>query len=388
MEKRILFVDDERSILRSIERSFFDLDYEVFVAASGEEGLSILRENPIDIVVSDMRMPEMDGHQFLRKVKTQYPGTTRLILSGYADEKEIIESLVDGSTSLYLFKPWNGEELIQKIEKIFEIRQILNNQALLDIVNDLGNLSVVTGLYETVTRLIEEDASTQAIARAVETDPAVTASVLRVVNSAFYRVRTSSVAQAITFLGLPVIKSIVLSCSLFRSTQVKVPPFNMDSLARHANTTNLYMTTIYSKLLKKQVPETLATAGLLHKLGLLILLHYFPVPYRQVAERLRTSPEKNSLALIEKDVFGATHPQLGGHLLNWWNIPYPTVECALFCHEPLHESIMNKEAVAIIHLANYYTWRETLPCLAGNLDSRAFSVLGISQPECENLLKP
>ena len=64
MEDRILFVDDEKSILKAIERLFFDTDYELFVAESGEEGLDILKENPIDIVVSDMRMPGMDGHQF------------------------------------------------------------------------------------------------------------------------------------------------------------------------------------------------------------------------------------------------------------------------------------------------------------------------------------
>lgn len=386
MENRILFVDDERSILRSIERLFFDCDYELFVAESGEEGLKIMDDNPVDIVVSDMRMPGMDGHQFLKRVKELYPATTRLILSGYADEKEILNSLIDGSSSVYLFKPWDGEELVNKIERIFEARQLISNPALMKIVNGLGNLSVVIGIYGAISQLIEQEADIQEIAKVIETDPTVTASVLRVVNSAFYNVKTGSVVQAITFLGLPVIKAIVLSCSLFQSTNSKVPLLSMSSLARQAMITNLYMTNIYSQLLKKKVPDTLSTAGLLHNLGLLMLLHYFPDKYKGVVEKVQSQEGEGLLAAGEKEIFGITHAQLGGHLLNWWSIPYATVECALFYQEPLHQAVLGKEAVGVIHLANYYTWKQNVPFLAGSLDDRVFSVLGIKQQACEQLI--
>lgn len=386
MGKQILFVDDERAILKSIERLFFDLDYEILVAESGEEGLNVLSSNQIDIVVSDMRMPGMNGFQFLKKVKAQYPHTSRLALSGYADEKEILDSLIDGSNSLYLFKPWDGEDLIKKIEQIFAVREIIRNPDLLNIINGLDNLSFTSDMYNAVCRLIDSDADINAIAKVIETDPSVTVSVLRVVNSAFYNVKTASVSQAITFLGLPVVKSIVLSCSLFLSADIKVPPFNVACLTRLASIANLYVNRIYSFLLNKKVPDNLSTAGLLHNIGLLMLLHYFPDKYKRVIE-MSQNKGVSSLIAAEKEVFSINHAELGGYLLDYWSIPHATVECSLFYHDPLHAAVLDKQTVSIVHLASHYAWRQTAPNLAGELDTRVFAVLGATQEACEAFIK-
>jgi len=385
MGQRILFVDDERSILKALERQLFDSDYEIFTAESGEEGLQILAEQPVDLVISDMRMPGMDGHQFLKKVKNLYPLTTRMILSGYAEEKKIFTSLVDGSSTLYMLKPWDGEDLKLKILKVFEARQIFSNPALLDIANGLENLSLIVGLYHSVCRLIDQDASIGAIAKIIEKDAAVTAAVLRIVNSACYNVKTGSVTQAITYLGLPAIKSIVLSCSISKSVNIKVAPYNIALLTRHATTTNLFMAQIYSELLRKQLPDSLATAGLLHNLGFVLCLHYFPDNYRRLIEEHLKQPQK-SLSALEKEFISVCHDELGGYLLNWWGLPYPIVECALFHHQPLHGAIVNKEAVAVVYLANYFAWKAIAPNLAPKLDAGIFAVLGIDQRDCERLL--
>lgn len=87
MSKSILFVDDEKAILNSIRREFFDSPYDVYIANGGREALDILEKNHIDLIVSDMRMPEMDGYELLKRVKLLYPEVTRLILSGFTDEK-------------------------------------------------------------------------------------------------------------------------------------------------------------------------------------------------------------------------------------------------------------------------------------------------------------
>ncbi|XEQ94573.1 hypothetical protein SCACP_34720 [Sporomusa carbonis] len=328
----------------------------------------------------------MDGHQFLKKVKTLYPGTTRLILSGYANEQEILDSLIDGSSNLYLFKPWDSEDIKKKIAQIFEARQIFRNQILLDLANGLENLSLVTGIYNAVCQLIDHDADASAIARIIETDPAVTAAVLRIVNSAFYNVKTGSVAQAITYLGLPVVKSIVLSCSLYKSANIKVPPFSIARLTNYATMTNFFMTQIYSELLQKQVPDALATAGLLHNLGLVICLHYFPEIYKRVVEERLQQPEK-SLLEFEKETIGVTHAELGGYLLNWWGLPYPIVECALFYHEPLHNAVMDKIAVSVVHVASYYARKTVTHSMVDALDIRVFPLLNITQRDCEKLLQ-
>lgn len=301
MGLRILFVDDECSILKSLERLFFDSDYEIYTAESGDEGLQILADYPVDVVMSDMRMPGMDGHQFLKAVKHRYPSTTRLILSGYADEKEILNSLIDGSSNFYMLKPWDSKDLCEKLAKVYEARQIFANPALLNIANGLENLALIMGLYESVSRLIEQDAAASTIARVIETDGAVTAAVLRIVNSACYNVKTGSVAKAITFLGLPAIKSIILSCSVSKSVNIRVPPLSIKSLNNHATLTNYYMAQIYVELLHKQLPDSLSTAGLLHDLGFVLCLHYFPDRYKRILEEYLKQPHK-SLAAIEKEI--------------------------------------------------------------------------------------
>lgn len=386
MGQRILFVDDEPSILKSLERLFFDSDYEIFTAGSGEEGLQILTKYPVDIVMSDMRMPGMDGHQFLKTVKNQYPSTTRLILSGFADEREIINSLIDGSSNFYMLKPWDSKELSEKIAKVFETRQFFSKPALLDIANGLENLSLIMGLYNSVCRLIEQDAAFGAIARVIETDGAVTAAVLRIVNSACYNVKTGSVVQAITYLGLPAIKSIVLSCSISKSVNIQVLPLSIKRLNDHATMTHYYMAQIYAELLHKQLPDSLGAAGLLHNIGFVLCLHYFPDQYKRVMEEYLKSPQQ-SLPVLEQEFARVSHDELGGYLLNWWGIPYPIAECALFHHKPLHSAIINKEAVAAVHVANHYAWKTVVPSLARGLEEGVFPQLGIKQIDCERLFK-
>jgi len=384
--KRILFVDDEKAILRAVDRLFFDCGYEVLTAESGEAGLGVLTAGPVDVVVSDIRMPGMDGHQFLRKVKALYPGTTRLILSGYAEESAILNSVVDGSSNMYLLKPWDGQDLKKKIAQILEARELFNNKTLLDFANRLDNLSMASGVYDSVVRLTEQGADMSQIAAAIETDPAVAAAVLRVANSAFHNVKTGSIAKAITFLGLTVIKTIVLSCSLFNFASIKVPPFSVKKLTRKASMANRLLSLIYSELLKKQVPDTHQTAALLNDIGLLMCLHYFPEQYGLIVREYALGKEKDFVKL-EKDVLGITHQEFGGYLLNWWGLPYPIVETALFHHDPLRDAIMNKELVAAAHIAGYYSWKMIGPELATELEPGAFAVLGIREEDVRPLLK-
>ena len=382
MGRSILFVDDERSILKSLERLFFDSDLDVSFAESGAEGLRILASQPIDIVVSDMKMPEMDGHQFLRQVKKSFPGTTRIILSGFAGE-----SIIDGSNSLYLMKPWKGEELKATIERIFAARDLYRSLSILEFANKLENLSMIPGIYNSVCTLIEQDADVSAIAAVIEEDPTVTASVLRVVNSAFYNIKTASITQAITFLGLPVVKSIVLSCSLLQSVHIQVAPFNLQRLARHATRTNVIVAAIYAKVYGVAMPDSIATAGLLHNIGFVLFLHYFPEKYKYILQEYLSLEGKLQLAALEKEQIGVTHAELGGYLLDWWALPYSIVECALFHNTPLHGSVINQQPVIAVHLASYYAWQSVLPRLPRTLEPGVFDKIGISQQEFEKQLE-
>lgn len=118
---KILCVDDEINVLKALQRVFLDDDYEVVIAGSGEEGLSRLeQEGPFQVVVSDYRMPVMNGVDFLKQVYVRWPETVRIVLSGYADASVIVDAINEGHIYRFIPKPWNDEELRITIQHCLE----------------------------------------------------------------------------------------------------------------------------------------------------------------------------------------------------------------------------------------------------------------------------
>ncbi len=117
---RVLCVDDEASILNALRRVFLDEPWDLHFATSGEEGLAYIAKSDVDLVLSDFRMPGMDGVTFLKKVKEIRPDTMRIVLSGYADINLIVCALNEGEVYRFLAKPWNDEELQHNLRKALE----------------------------------------------------------------------------------------------------------------------------------------------------------------------------------------------------------------------------------------------------------------------------
>lgn len=116
----VLVVDDEVNVQKSLRRLFMDTDYKVILANSGREGLDYLQKEPVHLVISDYRMPEMNGVEFLAKVKADYPDTVRMILSGFADVEAVVDAINQGEIYKFLAKPWNDQELLSTVKRAFE----------------------------------------------------------------------------------------------------------------------------------------------------------------------------------------------------------------------------------------------------------------------------
>lgn len=131
---KILCVDDERNVLRALERIFLDDDYEIVLAGSGDEGMQVMEESgPFQVVISDYRMPAMNGVEFLKAVYERWPETVRIVLSGYADAGSIVAAINEGHIYRFIPKPWNDDELRVTIQNCLE-RYFLQkkNRELLD----------------------------------------------------------------------------------------------------------------------------------------------------------------------------------------------------------------------------------------------------------------
>ncbi len=135
----VLFVDDEARILSSIRRLIRPLGVNAYFAESGQDGLKILEEHPIDLVVSDMRMPEMTGAEFLAKVKERWPKTVRMLLTGYADITSTIDALNNGGIYRYIRKPWDDNELKEIVLDGIKIRRLERERAELTAIKNKQN---------------------------------------------------------------------------------------------------------------------------------------------------------------------------------------------------------------------------------------------------------
>ena len=119
-ERTLLLVDDEENILSSLTRLLRRDGYKIFRAAGGKEGLKVLAEQDIGVIITDQRMPEMTGVEFLYEVKQIYPDTVRIVLSGYTELKSVTDAINEGAIYKFLTKPWDDELLQKNIAEAFE----------------------------------------------------------------------------------------------------------------------------------------------------------------------------------------------------------------------------------------------------------------------------
>ncbi len=135
----ILIVDDEDSILNAFKRILADEDYDVRVANNGLDGLNILRlaKNPFSLIISDQRMPEMNGVQFFAQAKEIFPDAVRILLTGYSDSDSIIEAINKGGVHLYFTKPWHEEEILLHIKQsLSKVEVLAENKRLLELIKE------------------------------------------------------------------------------------------------------------------------------------------------------------------------------------------------------------------------------------------------------------
>ena len=135
----LLFVDDEANILSSLKRLFRPFGYRVFTAESGAAGLEIMAQESIDLVIYDMRMPEMSGAQFLEQVRQQWPDTIRILLTGYADIGSTIDAINKGQIYRYIAMPWEDNDITITVRQALERRALEQEKARLEELTRVQN---------------------------------------------------------------------------------------------------------------------------------------------------------------------------------------------------------------------------------------------------------
>lgn len=138
----MLCVDDEPNIVSALRRLFRGSGYRVLTATSGAQALELMQTESVDLIISDMRMPIMDGAQLLEQVRQRWPGTSRLLLTGYADMASTVAAINRGGVYRYITKPWNDSELLGNVHQAFELQGLVREKQRLELLTQQQNLSL------------------------------------------------------------------------------------------------------------------------------------------------------------------------------------------------------------------------------------------------------
>lgn len=335
--RKIVFVDDEPRILEGLQRMLRPLrhEWEMSFAGSGDEALRILASRPFDVVVTDMRMPGMNGAALLAEVRQRHPQVVRIILSGYSDLELICKSV--GPAHQYLSKPSDAETIKLTVGRACALRDLLADDALQLLVSKLQSLPSLPVLYtELMAELQAADPSIKKVSEIIARDLGMTVKILQMVNSAFFGIRrhVSSPTEAVSLLGLDTIVTLALTVQIFSQLdQARMPGFSPDALFAHSQRVACFAKRIArAEGADPKVFNDAFTAGLLHDVGQLLLAANQPQQYAEVLKLAQT--EQLPLDRAERHVFGATHSEVGAYLLGLWGLPTPIVEAVAFHHLP------------------------------------------------------
>ncbi len=385
MKKNILFVDDEAGVLDGLRRILRTMrsEWEVEFAGSGRQALEIIAKKPFDVLVTDIRMPGMDGRRLLENVKLLHPEVVRIILTGSFEKDSILGSA--GLAHQFLSKPCDADTLKATVARACAMRELLEDERLIKMVSGIGSLPSLPSLYKDVMEEVNsEEGSLEKIASLISRDAGMSAKLLQLVNSAFFGLpaKAGSIHRAVNLLGIETIKALILSVNIF--SQFDRPGLaSVSDLWDHCFQTGM----IAKKIATRENPgqeiiDEAFTAGLLHDVGKLILLDKCPEKFSE-ASALSSAADLPGWE-AEQRVLGATHAQVGGYLMGIWGLSSSLVEAIAFHHCPAKSSNNSFCSLTLVHLADCAQHRARGEHNKGRLDIEYLNKLGVSDKLCEN----
>lgn len=353
--ERILFVDDEQRVLDALRRMLRGMrnEWDMLFVPSGRQALEVMDAEPVSVVISDMRMPQMNGEQLLREVATRNPDALRIVLSGQSDQEAIYRSM--NIAHQYLTKPCDGETIREVIARACALRDTLADDDLKQMLARLNSLPSPPEVYKRLlAELQNPEASIACIGELIATDVSLSARVLRLVNSALFSLNTTITepAHAVLMLGMETVRTLLMSVHLFAQFEGHE---DCERLVQQVSEHSVAVASLAKRIaVSEKAERTMAnhafTAGMMHEVGLLVLAVNEP---DQVGDVLRLSERKEISPLeAERRLLPATHAQMGAYLLGLWGMPNPILEAVAFVENPSSCPTSEFSPLVAVHVAD------------------------------------
>ncbi len=333
VRRRILFVDDEQAILdglRSVLRAQ-RREWDVTFALGGNAALGELERSPFDVVVTDMRMPVVDGAELLRRTKEQQPRAVRIVLSGQTDAETAMKTVF--TAHQFLAKPCDVDKLRGVVRRACNLNELVFSEELRALAGDVSLLPAPPRTYLAITRALSDAACNLSdVARIVEREPALCAKVLQIVNSAFFGLSrsVSSIAQATTYLGTLTLRNLALAMEAMATSKHHaggLSPAQLEAFQVNALFVGMLARHWYAG--DRRRADDAFVAGMLRNTGQLLL-----------AAQGRSATQDEQAGL-------------GAYLVGLWGIPHGVLEPIAFHRHPERAEHEGLEVVDVVHIADH-----------------------------------
>ena len=325
---KVMLVDDEPRVLQALNRVLrhsMPKDWELTTASSGSEALAKLGGAPVDVVVSDLRMPEMDGTVLLGEIRARWPDTVRVVLSGYSDPD--MSTKVASVAHQFFEKPLAVADLVDTLRRIEQVRHGVVASPLREVLGAIGDLpGAPTVFVELSAATCDPRARTETLAAIVRRDPGLVAKVMQLAGSAFFThgAPATDLTTAISRLGIRTVAAMALAANAFRPDPTS--GLHHVELCAHS----LAAAAIAQASVDPGHAEDAFIAALLADIGLAALACWMPA--RIVAARAVAVQYQMSLADAERGMYGITHGEVGAYVLGLWRLPPVIVEAVALHH--------------------------------------------------------
>lgn len=330
----ILFVDDDASLTAGLRRSMRSHRDAVAVefAAGADQAMKCLAERRIDIVVTDLKMPGIDGVSFLRDVERDFPVVIRIVLSGEGTSPLLIRSL--GVAHRVVGKPCEASTLLALCLEAANFRMRIHSEEARRLIAGISQLPSPPQVCKRVEQAVAREAPLSEIGSIVAEDPALSAKLLQVSNSAFFgsRRKVSSTQLAVSMLGLETTKSILFAAGIRDSMRATDPRIEaaIEATWTHSNRVAALATAISATLgMSRSDQAECFSAGILHDIGKMLLLKQLANVPNSSSDHDTVREGFDGVVDLERRIFGAEHAQVGAHLLSLWGVPDDIVEVVL-----------------------------------------------------------
>ena len=323
----ILFVDDEVNILQALKRMLHPhrQQWAMTFCSSGEEALQLLREQQFDVLVTDIRMPQVDGSRVLFESFLYQPETMRCILSGFADREQTIK--VAGTAHQFLSKPCTKDAIENMVQRAQQAQERLPQSEIRRAVSRVSAVPCRSSVLRKLSNeLQQEQPDLDLVVDLIASDIGMSAKIIQLVASSFFG-RCAAVfcpREAVTLLGVELIAGLLSEMGIFTPFLCDPEILNIDQLCDDAiEAARLARATAETQGTNARTANVAYLSSYLRDVGKIVLAHQFPDRYLRVTNLIKEDGLPQGVA--EQQIFGATSASVGGYLLEVWGFPQDVV---------------------------------------------------------------